>query len=339
MESDSIKVIVENKIPFFKGLLDDVAEVSYLSPEEITAEAVKDTDAIVTRTRTRCDKNLLEGSRCSLIASATIGLDHVDVEWCEQNGIEVKNAPGCNAPAVAQYVFASLLSMGVELEGKCLGIIGAGNVGKIVADWGKQLGMKVIINDPPRELVEGKGEFVSLDTIAAEADVITFHTPYTRNGVFATRHLLDSQLVDKFRRKPVVINSARGAVTDTKALVKGMADGKISHLIIDCWEGEPEISRQLLEMASVATPHIAGYSLQGKQRASYTAAHEVADKFSLRMKSVPEMQYLPEKVTEEDIKKSYNPIDDTVSLKNAPEMFESLRNNYKLRNEVLFPEQ
>ena len=338
MESRGIKIIVEKNIPFFKGLLDDVAEIEYLAPGDITAEAVKDIDAIVTRTRTRCDKNLLDGSRCSLIASATIGLDHVDVDWCEKNGIEVKNAPGCNAPAVAQYVFASLLSLGIDLTGKCLGVIGAGNVGKIVAGWGRQLGMRVLVNDPPRALAEGNGEFVGLETIAAEADVITFHTPYTKNSPFATHHLLDSRFVDSLQRKPVVINSARGGVTDTQALINGVASGKISRLIIDCWECEPEISRQLLDIADIATPHIAGYSLQGKLRASYTAARVVAGKFNLKMKPVPEMQYLPDKVTAQDIKESYDPVKDTVALKNSPEKFESLRNNYQLRTEVLFPD-
>ena len=338
MESDRIKIIVDNKIPYFRGLLDDVADIKYLSPEDITADVVKDVDAIVTRTRTRCDENLLKGSRCSLIASATIGLDHVDLEWCERNGITVKNAPGCNAPAVAQYVFASLISLGINLKDRCLGVIGAGHVGKIVADWGHQLGMRVIVNDPPRERMDGQEDFVSLDAIAREADIITFHTPYTKVTEFPTHHLLNLKFVAELRRKPIIINSARGAVTDTAALLNGLESGKISRVIIDCWEREPYISRELLEIAAVATPHIAGYSQQGKQRASYMAAHEVASQFNLCMSEVPQMQYLPPEITDADISSSYNPLVDSVALKKNPEKFEVLRNNYHLRTEVLFPE-
>lgn len=338
MGHDRVKIIVENKIPFFRGLLDDVAQVNYLAPGDITPEAVKDADSIVTRTRTICDEKLLQGSRCSLIASATIGLDHVDSKWCSDHGIEVRNAPGCNAPAVAQYVFASLLSLGMELEGKCLGVVGAGHVGGIVADWGRQLGMKVIVNDPPREAAEGKAGFVSLDDIAAQADVITFHTPYTVTGRYPTHHLLDDTFVEKLRRAPVAINSARGAVTDTDALLRGLESGKISEVVIDCWEGEPYIPMRLLDKAVIATPHIAGYSLQGKQRASYMAAAAVAEKFGLKMGDIPRMQYLPERVTAEDIARSYNPAGDTAMLKGNPGDFEALRNNYTLRKEVLFPE-
>lgn len=336
MESDRIKIIVEKNIPFFQGLLDGGADVIYLAPEDITREAVAGADAIVTRTRTKCNEQLLKGSKCKLIASATIGLDHVDIEWCEKNGIEVRNAPGCNAPAVAQYVFASLLALGINLEGKCLGVIGAGHVGKIVAEWGKQLGMKVLVNDPPREEAEGSEGFVDLDSIAAEADIITFHTPYTKGSKYPTHHLFDSRFVEKLQRKPIVINSARGPVADTTALLSGLKNGKIAKVVIDCWEGEPGINTELLDIASVATPHIAGYSLQGKKRASYIAAQVVADKFNLKLGNMPAMQYLPECVTAAAIALSYNPMGDTADLKANPSEFENLRNKYKLRDEVLF---
>lgn len=336
MESDRIKIIVEKNIPFFRGLLDDVAEVIYLAPEDITKDAVADTDAIVTRTRTKCNEQLLKGSKCRLIASATIGLDHVDVDWCGKNGIEVRNAPGCNAPAVAQYVFASLLALGVNLRGKCLGIIGAGHVGKIVAEWGRQLGMKVLVNDPPRQETEGCEGFVDLDCIAAEADIITFHTPYTNGPKYPTYHLLNSFFVEKLQRKPIVINSARGPVTDTEALLCGLKNGKISQVVIDCWEGEPDINAELLKIAGIATPHIAGYSLQGKKRASYIAAQVIAERFNLKLVDIPEIQYLPQYVTAKDIAQSYNPMDDTERLKANPGEFENLRNRYDLRKEVLF---
>jgi erythronate-4-phosphate dehydrogenase len=338
MQRNSVKIIVEGNIPYFKGLLDDVAHVEYLAPQDITPAAVKDADALVTRTRTRCDSALLAGSRCSLIASATIGLDHVDTAWCEANGITVRNAPGCNAPAVAQYVFASLLSFGHELEGRTLGIVGAGHVGAIVADWGVQLGMNVIVCDPPRAEREGRAGFVTMEDIARRADFITFHTPYNKGGEHPTHHLLDSSFVDSLAKSPVVINSARGAVTDTSALLHGLETGRISSVVIDCWEGEPEIDRELLEKAAVATPHIAGYSKQGKIRAARMAAEAVATRFGLPLSAGAPMQYLPSRVTAQDIASSYNPATDTAALKAYPQDFEKLRNNYNLRREVLFNE-
>lgn len=338
MDSKRVKIIVEGNIPYFKGMFDNVADVSYLQPEDITAGSVREADAIVTRTRTRCDAALLHESRCSLIASATIGLDHVDVDWCGKNGIEVKNAPGCNAPAVAQYVFASLIALAGDLKGKTLGVVGVGHVGGIIADWGRQLGMNVLICDPPRADAEGSDGFVTMSQIASESDFITFHTPLVRDGRYPTYHLLDKELVGSFAKSPVVINSARGSVTDTQALLYGLDSGKISEVVIDCWENEPDIDRRLLDLAAIATPHIAGYSRQGKIRASQMAARAVSAHFGLPLDNLVPLKYLPEKVEASDIKKSYNPLIDTEALKAAPETFECLRNNYALREEVLFNE-
>lgn len=329
-----MKIIVEGNIPFFRGIFDDVAQVEYLAPGDITAAAVADADAVVTRTRTRCDEALLGRSSVRLVASATIGLDHVDCEWCRQSGITVRNAPGCNAPAVAQYVFGSLLSLLPDLKGKTIGIVGAGHVGSVVEHWARALGMRVMLNDPPREKAEGSEGFSSLGDIALEADVITFHTPYTTGGEFPTHHLLDSSLVESLRRRPVIINSARGGVTDTGALLSGLRTGRIGHLVIDCWEGEPDIDRSLLKAADVATPHIAGYSRQGKARASRMAAEAVAEQLGLPLPQFAPLPYWPEAITPEAARASYDPSADTAALKGAPERFEQLRNSYHLREEL-----
>lgn len=330
-------IIIEKNIPFIHGLLDDAADVRYLSAGEITADAMRQADALITRTRTRCDAALLDGSRCSLIASATIGLDHVDRDYCEKAGIEVRNAPGCNAPAVAQYVLASIISVyGTNLEGLTIGIVGVGHVGSIVENWALQTGMKVLRCDPPRARAEGADGFVTIDEVAERADIITFHTPYTRSGEDATHHLFNSRLAAKLRRRPMIINSARGPITDTTALKQALADGSVSHAVIDCWEGEPCIDPELLQSASIATPHIAGYSRQGKIRATAMAVKAVADHFSL---PVPHMEQsvrpgAAEHVTAEKIKASYDPMTDTEALRLHPENFEALRNHYDLREEV-----
>lgn len=331
-------VIVEKNIPFAQGLLEAYARVRYLAPDEIDATAMADADALITRTRTRCDKHLLEGSRCKIIASATIGLDHVDTDYCTKAGIVVRNAPGCNAPAVAQYVLASVIAVkGMDLQGVTMGVVGVGHVGSIVADWAGQLGMKVLCCDPPRARKEGDGGFVSLEDIAMRADVITFHVPYTRSGEDATHHLCDSDFLSKLQRKPLIINSARGAVTDTKALLDAYKRGVVSGLIIDCWENEPDIDRELLDSAFVATPHIAGYSREGKIRATAMAVKEVCDFFGWPEPAMPE-KVAPgaaEYVTAERIVASYNPLEDTEALRSAPQDFERQRNSYQLRREVV----
>lgn len=333
----SANIIIESNIPFVRGLFDSVAEVSYLSPEEITPDKMRMADALITRTRTRCDASLLEGSRCCIIASATIGLDHIDTEYCRRAGIEVANAPGCNAPAVAQYVLASVIAAyGAErLPELTLGIVGVGHVGKIVEQWARQLGMNVMLCDPPRADEEGAESFCSLQDIARMADVITFHTPLTRTGKYPTFHIADQDFFNNLRRRPMIINAARGAVIDTPALLSAIDNGQTGHAVIDCWEWEPDISRELLDKAFVATPHIAGYSRQGKIRATRMAVDAVAR--ALDLTPAPMTETAPEgvagSVTAALIAGSYDPLADTALLRSDPSAFESLRNHYNLRPE------
>lgn len=330
-------IIIESNIPFARGILESVADVRYLSPEEITPEAMATADCLITRTRTRCDAALLAGSRCSMIASATIGLDHVDLNYCRSHGITVANAPGCNAPAVAQYVFASVIAAyGTNLRGRTLGIVGVGHVGSIVERWAEGLGMTVMRCDPPRAEAEGPDGFYSLGEVAAKADIITFHVPYTKTGAHPTHHLFDDSVAGLLECRPMVINTSRGPVTETGALLRGLESGAIGKAVIDCWEGEPAIDRTLLAEAFIATPHIAGYSLQGKKRATAMAIRAVADHFGL---AVPEERLsmppgAPDTVTAAQVEASYNPRIDTERLRSNPERFEDQRNHYDLRAET-----
>lgn len=332
------ELIIEANIPFIRGIFESAASVKYLQPEQFTPETLATADALVTRTRVKCDEALLGNSRVRLIASATIGLDHVDQPWCRAHGITVANAPGCNAPAVTQYVFASLLSLPSfgSLEGKTLGVVGVGNVGKIVAAWGERLGMRVMRCDPPRAMTEGPDGFSTIEEIAREADAITFHTPLTRSGDCPTYHLCDSALLDMMARRPVIINSARGPVVDNAALVGALKAGKVSEAVMDCWENEPDISAELLRMAAIATPHIAGYSRQGKIRATRMATDTVTGFFGLPPtewdEPVPDGANI--EVTAEKIAASYDPLADTAMLRENPAAFEHLRNHYHLREEV-----
>lgn len=336
------RIVIEDKIPFIKGILDDVAEVYYLSPEKITSKAMKYVDGLVTRTRTTCNATLLDGSCCRFIATATIGTDHIDLPYCKNRGITVANAPGCNAPAVAQYVMASILYQRLHrnattpLCDTTLGVVGVGHVGSIVAEWARQLGMKVLECDPPRKMSEGGEHWVDMKTIAEQCDYITFHTPLTRDGLYATYHLANDEFYTKIRRRPVIINSARGAIIDTEALLRALDEGRVSDAIIDCWEHEPKINPELLKRAVVATPHIAGYSREGKIRATAMALKALTRYFNLPDLNVAEK--VPEgaakSVTADSIMQSYSPETDTVALKTNLAKFEYLRNNYLYRQEV-----
>lgn len=318
---------------FVEGLLEQFGTVKYLAPEEISAERVQKADALFIRTRNRCDAALLDGSQCRFIGTATIGTDHIDLPYCASRGITAVNAPGCNAPAVAQYVMASILAIANRpIEQYTIGIIGVGHVGSIVERWARRMGMEALVNDPPRQAAEGGDNWSTLDEIAERADIITVHTPLDAT----TRHLLDDAYISTFRRSPIVINAARGPIADTDALIRGIDSGKIHHLVIDCWENEPDISRELLRRATIATPHIAGYSLEGKIRAARMVLDEFSRTFSLPHIEMP--QSAPagaaSKVSPAAIAHSYHPEDDTARLKDAPETFETLRNTYALRHEV-----
>ena len=337
MSEHNIKLIIESKIPFVQGLLDSYADVRYLAPEEIDANAVSDADGIIIRTRTQCNASLLEGSRVKFIATATIGTDHIDADYCRTRGIKVVNAPGCNAPAVAQYVFASLLQViNRPLKSYTIGIVGVGNVGSIVSRWAESFEMKVLRCDPPRQRTEGGYHWYSLDSIATNADIITFHTPLSFDGIDKTYHLADETFFSRLRRAPIIINCARGGIANDNALVSARVQGMVSKLIIDCWENEPELNRELLQLADIATPHIAGYSLEGKLRASQMALNAACEFFKFPKINISET--LPPikapNVAKRDIYLSYNPLPESNTLKRHPENFEKIRNSYPLRHET-----
>jgi len=332
-----MRIIVDSHIPHIQGLIEPRAEVQYLEPGDITREAVKDADALIVRTRTRCNADLLDCSRVGFIGSATIGTDHIDLDYCADHGITVCNAPGCNAPAVAQWVFAAIdawmRQRGIAApDGLTLGIVGVGHIGSIVARWGRELGFDVLLNDPPREEQEGSGGeiFSPLDELQHRCDIITFHTPLTREGRWPTWHLCDEAFLDGLDHCRLILDAARGPVADNAALLQWHGD-----VGLDCWENEPSISRELLEKALVATPHIAGYSAEGKQRgtAMMLAALNEHYGWDIAIPTIACPATGAAQVTLDGIAASYDILADTARLKADPSAFESLRNNYLHRQE------
>lgn len=343
-QADKMKIIADNTVPYLKGILEPIADVSYLDSKEFTPTNIKDADALIVRSIDKCTRELLEGSRVRLITTATIGYDHIDIHYCEKTGITWKNAPGCNAASVGQYVLSSLVAValrkGERLAGKTIGIVGVGHVGSIVERLCEAMGMRVLRNDPPRAEQEGEDGFVSLDTIAKEADIITLHVPLTKEGRFATRHLADPAFFDKLERKPWFINSCRGAVHDTQALLQAKRTGKVSELIIDCWENEPDIDRKLLSEATIATPHIAGFSADGKANGTRMCLENIGCFFGIRIEKIKEVippaptnpfidlgQFKEHRV-EEAILRSFNPEVIDQALRANPHHFERFRAAY-----------
>ncbi len=334
----SLKIVIDEKIPFIKGRLEPFAEVVYRDPLKIDADAVKDADAVVVRTRTRCDRQLLEGSSVRLVVTATIGVDHIDCEWCVTNGIKVVNAPGCNAPAVAQYVWASLLRMGIDSSATKVGVIGYGNVGSIVGDWGRRLGAEISVSDPLLEEAGVKLPYKPFERLLAESDVITLHVPLTHSPEpFPTYHLISENELRLMRDGAVLINASRGPVVDGAALLGQVSSGRI-RAVIDTWENEPAIDPRLVAKVDVATPHIAGYSLEGKERGTRMALEALDDFFGFRTdkSGLAPAYVMPHTISASDITASYDPMADTHLLRENLARFEDLRGNYRYRSEPDF---
>ena len=338
-----MKIIVDNKIPYINEAIKSITDsVMYVDGKDFTSELVKDADALIIRTRTFCDKSLLEGSSVKFIATATIGFDHIDTQYCKEAGIIWSNCPGCNADAVAQYIEAVLLILklteGKELSNLTMGVVGVGNVGSRIVKVAQKLGLRVLQNDPPREDAEDSKEFVSLQTIAEECDVITFHTPLNKEGQYKTYHLADASFFESLKKKPYIINTSRGEVIDTIALLSAFEKGQITQAIIDVWEYEPNIDLSLLNKVMIGTPHIAGYSADGKANATRMALDAVCRFFNIKADytvepPTPLFPIIPAHTIDEGILAIYDPRTDSKNLKNSPQKFEDLRGNYPFRRE------
>ena len=317
-----MKAIVDDKIPYIRGQIEQLAdEVVYLTGSAISREDVHDADVLIIRTRTRCGHTLLEGSKVKLIVTAT---------WT--------NCPGCNANSVCRYVHHALEATGRLNPELTVGVVGVGHVGSLVAADLEACGMKVLRCDPPKaeeefnghcSMVNGKwlnSKYVDLATIQQEADIITFHTPLTKEGPNATYHMADEHFFRHLSRRPLIINASRGGVVDNEALLQALHDGRVADAVIDTWEGEPVVNRELLQQVAIATPHIAGYSADGKANATRMSLEAVAQ--FLGRDFTPQI-VLPDapKLTVETLR------DDSERLKQWPEGFEELRGNYPVRRE------
>ena len=347
-----MKFVIDNKIPYIQNALEPFGEVVYLPGDQTTPDVVKNADAIITRTRTICNEKLLKNSGVKFIATATIGFDHIDTNYCKEAGIEWTNAPGCNSKSVEQYVASALFVLaekkGFQLNGKTVGIVGVGQVGSKVAKACEILGMNVLLNDPPRVRKEQIRGFVSLDEIKKKADIISLHVPLNLKGDDATFHLANAAFFESLDKKPIIINSCRGEVIDTTSAKKALAQKHISGLVLDCWENEPDIDLELLANCDIATPHIAGYSKDGKANGTKMSIQSVSRFFNLGIDDweaenieIPKSTIIEidgselaeESVLAKAILSTYNILTDDSSLRKNPSAFEQLRGDYPVRRE------
>jgi len=348
-----IRIVADDKIPFLKGAFEEVAQIRYLPGAKISSSDLLEADVLVIRTRTRCNSELLAGTPVRFIATATIGYDHIDTNYCETQGIAWTNAPGCNSSSVQQYLVSTLLYLinlrDLQPEKLTLGVIGVGNVGKKVAKAAEILGMRVLLNDPPRQRSEKNQTFVELDHLLKESDVVTLHVPLNRGGEDHTYEMVNDRFAEMMKQGAVLINTSRGAVVQEEALLRSLENGKLSEVILDVFPEEPSIKPELLKAITLATPHIAGYSLDGKANGTTMSVRAVSRFFNLGLDFWKPASITPPSVTElladaaagnlfetlwEVYQQSYDVSNDDRNLRSKPEAFESLRGDYPVRREA-----
>ena len=318
-----MKIVIDTHIPFIADAVRHEwqnVDIYPMEPEQIDASAVREADVLIVRTRTKVTEALLKGSRVQLVCTATIGFDHIDTAWCDAHNVRWMSCPGCNAQAVCDYIEQALDEYEIvnhksEISNMpVIGIVGVGHVGSLVARMAERKGYKVLLNDPP------KGIGVSLDEIARNSDIITFHVPLTTSHQYPTYHLCDEPFLNRSNPGALIINAARGGVVDEEALLRS------GHpYILDTWENEPELNPRVLEHAFRASMHIAGYSLEGKRNASQMCLDAVATQFTLPKICLPPVASCASSLSDHWL------ADITDRLKVHPDRFEQLRKNYPLR--------
>ena len=332
-----MKLLIDDAVWGSNQIFSEFGEVFTLPGREIRSESLKDFDALIVRSRTRVDEKLLRDSNIKFVGSTVAGLDHIDKNYLEDNAITLSSAQGCNANAVSEYVISAIANLskdyGFKLSNKTLGIIGVGNVGRRLEVKAKQLGMKTLLNDPPREALEGSDNFTSLES-ALSADIVTFHTPLTYSGLNPTYKLLDSHNFKHINNDAIVINAARGGIINETVWEKTQTKANI----IDCWENEPNINLNLQKSAYWATPHIAGHSIDAKFMGSFMIYKDLCKYIKKPLNDNiehlinPELKIIRENNLHETLNSIYSFHADDKAIQDISN-FENYRRNYPERYE------
>ncbi len=328
-----MKIVIDKYVPYLADVLASYAEVITLEPDEITAASVHDADALIIRTRTQCNQALLANSKVQFIATATIGFDHIDVAYCAANHIAWISCPGCNAQGVCDYVETAIDKLPLQGgEGPIIGIIGCGHVGNKVLQMAQRRGWTTLVSDPPRE-AKGEIQGVPLYQIAREADIITFHTPLTHDGDYPTYHLWSKELFAHMKPNALIINAARGGVVNEADLLDYLTTHPAAQAVIDCWENEPHTYIPLLRRSTIATFHIAGYTLEGKYNASQMCLQGLINHFAIDAATAEKLLHRLQqsRIFSTLPQVGFDIHHTSQQLKSHPEQFEQLRKSYPLR--------
>jgi erythronate-4-phosphate dehydrogenase len=353
-----MKIVADANIPFVKEAFDSVGNVTTVIGRQITPEQVRDADILLVRSVTHVDADLLRHSKVKFVGTATIGIDHVDLQYLQREHIGFANAPGSNAISAAEYVVSSILyltqSQEFRLAGKTVGIIGCGNVGSNVLSRLQALGVSCVVYDPPRASQFNDRDYATWEEVI-QADIITAHVPLTFSGDYPTYQMFDLDFFRQLKTDAVFINTARGRAVNEAALLSVLPDRPDLQLVLDVWQSEPNINLELLNSCKIATPHIAGYSLDGKVRGTEMVYQAVCEFFKLQ--PVWSMPVLPfantytamqfnddigdDEVIRQSVFNAYNVMDDAARLREITEIapdqrgnyFDNLRKNYPVRRE------
>ena len=345
-----MKTVIDENIIFAREAFEEFGTVELVNGREIKREMLTDADALIVRSITNVNEELLNGSRVKFVGTATIGDDHINREYLQRKNIVFTNAAGCNANSVDEYVFCGLIYLmkKYKLDRKQLsiGIVGAGRIGGRVAKVWETLGMKVLLNDPPLKRKTGNDKYLTLEEVL-KCDIVTFHTPLNRGGIDNTVHILNRENIGLIKEGAIIINTSRGEVIDNRALWETGEEKKLK-MIIDVWENEPDISSDLLDLCEIGTPHIAGYSTEGKANGTKMVYDRLCEFLGREKKWKPMLNEEREKIwvdeitrysTEElyELSSGFYEImrDDKMLREAGGKNFDELRRKYPYRREFL----
>ena len=347
-----LRIVADKNQPLVDEYFSSFGSIIKLSPEEINNQVLIDfrADVLICRSTIKINEDLLRNTNIKYVGTCTIGYDHVDLNYLKNRGIGFASAPGCNANSVGEYILAALIKIslkyGYDISSKTLGIVGVGNVGKKVAQKAKALGINILFNDPPRQRNEGGNDFCSLTELLQRSDFVTLHVPLIMSGVDKTFGMVGDEFFENIKNGAVFINASRGAVVKEEPVLRALKEGVISEYVIDVYENEPNVSRELVNNAYIATEHISGHSIDGKINGTKMIFNSLKEYFSMNIDidmEDPNNKYvgnivIPEglagiRAIEYAVDQCYDIMKDSEELKAAPDNFKELRKNYKIRYE------
>lgn len=354
-----VKIVCASSVLFAEEAFETLGEVTVLPDRQIERAHLLDANALIVRSKTPVNADLLDDTPVEFVGTATAGFDHLDVRYLDRREIAWCAAPGCNANSVAEYVTAAICLLAhrrcLSLAKMTLGVIGVGEVGRRVVEKGLSLGMRVLRNDPPLALATGDPAYRPLEEVLGESDIVTLHVPLTRGGPFPTYHMANCHFFEHLRPGAIFINAARGEVVDSESLLFALEQHRIRDAVLDTWENEPFLSPELLRRVSIATPHIAGYSFEGRLNGTLAVYREACHFFETEPRWRPnEVEFPPapdvacdaqgknlETVLCEVIRGVYDIMRDDAALREAVSMssdsrathFDRLRRTYPMRRE------